>query len=397
MISFLILKEYQWTLLFYSAIMLIIYLNKEKLTQEGIAFLLRTKLGLNLMDKISSKHRKFVKFIGYIAIVFAYLGFFVFLYLLYPMVRDTLLGTNDLPGAGPAVPGFEIAGTGIKIPLIIGWIALLVIMIVHEFSHGVVARAHKQKVRSSGVGVVGPFPVAFVELDEETIAKQPHKIQHSIFAAGPFSNILLFLVCLGLMFGAIQLDGMITKNHGVLINPIMNETLPAYAAGLSEGSIVTNVNGEEIFILKDLEIVLDKLKPGDDANLTLDSGEFFSIKTISNPTNHSRAYVGIWILGNNIIVPNNNHKILHSILIWLIELFWWTWFLSINIGLFNLFPIFITDGARMLKLNIDYLVKDKKKSNYIWMFINYLGLLVLFILLWNFLSGVIMSIFSIFF
>lgn len=383
--------------MFYGFLMLLIFIFRKKLSQEGIAFLLRTKLGLKLMDKISSKHRKAVKIYGYIAIAFAYIGFFVFIYLLYPMVRDTLIGVTELPGAGPVVPGFEIAGTGIKLPLIIGWLSLLIIMIVHEFSHGVVARAHEQKVKSSGVGVVGPFPVAFVELDEVKIAKQPNKIQLSIFAAGPFANILLFFLCLGLSIGAAYLVSNITFSNGVNIGPIQNITLPAFAAGLPENSIVTNVNGQGILNLKDLEIELDKLNPGDDANLTLESGEFYSLKTISNPQNGSKAYVGIWIYKENIVLKNPNNKIFYFILLWFGELFFWTWFLSINIGLFNLFPIFITDGARMLKLNIESFVKKKKNSDFIWMFINYAGVLVVFILLWNFLSGAVMSIFSIFF
>lgn len=397
MISFLVLKEYQWTLLFYAGILLLIFIFRKKLTQEGISFLLRTKLGLKLMDKISSKHRTVVKIYGYIAIVFAFIGFFVFLYLLYPMVRDTILGTTDLPGAGPFVPGFEIAGTGIKIPLIIGWIALLIIMIVHEFSHGVVARAYDQKVKSSGVGVVGPFPVAFVELDELKIAKQPHRVQHSIFAAGPFSNILLFFICIGLMIGTAYLDTNITSINGIKIGTMQNETLPAYIAGLPKDVIVTNVNGASISKIQDLEFELEKLNPGDYANLTIDSGETYSLKTISNPINESKAYLGIWIYGENTIVNNPKHNFLHIVYQWFIELFWWTWFLSINVGLFNLFPIFITDGARMLKLVIEKLIKKKKTADFTWMFINYSGVLVVFILLWNFLSSSIMSLFSLFF
>ncbi len=397
MISFVILREYQWTLLFYSFIFLIIYLNRKRLSQEGIAFLLRTKLGLKLMTSLGKKHRRAVRFFGYAAIVSAYIGFFAFLYLLYPMVRDTLLGVSDLPGAGPAVPGFEIAGTGIKIPLIIGWLALLIIMIVHEFAHGVVARSYDQKVKSSGVGVIGPLPVAFVELDEKNLAKQKHRVQHSVFAAGPFANVLLFLICLALMLGTIYVDGMLTSNAGVIISPIENSSLPAYNSGLTERAVVVSVNNNEVTEVVELEEQLDMIKPGEYANLTLDSQETFSIQTIANPDNSSRSYVGIWILGNNVVLNNSYYRIPHIILLWLVELFWWTWFLSINIGLFNLFPIFITDGARMMKLNIEALVKDRKKSDFIWMAINYLGVVIVFILLWNFISGVFTGLFSLFF
>ncbi|NTV24485.1 MAG: metalloprotease, partial [Nanoarchaeota archaeon] len=159
------LIDSQWVILFYSTLFLLIYLNRNKFDRQGIAFILRTKLGLGLMDKVGSRARLIVKIFGYVALAVAYLGFLFITYLLVSLAFKvvTVPGT---PGASLVLPGLEIAGLG-TFPLIIGWISLLIIMVVHEFSHGVVARAYKIKIKSSGIAFIGPIPGAFVEPDEE--------------------------------------------------------------------------------------------------------------------------------------------------------------------------------------------------------------------------------------
>lgn len=389
---FSLLIENLDVVLFYSGILLLVYFNRSRLKKDGIAYLLKTKFGLKLMDTISSKHRKLVKIYGYIGIVFAYLGFFVLLFTILPLARDILLLKPDVAGAGPALPGFEIPGTGIKIPLIAGWIALLLTMIVHEFSHGVVARAHKQKVKSSGIGVVGPLPVAFVELDEKNLVKQPHRVQHSVFAAGPFANVLLFLVALILMFGVGFADNYFVDKAGVQISINPNETLPAYMSGLPEDSVIVRLNNNSITTYASLNNVLDQLSPNQNIIIETKGGNLYNLVTTSHPDNESWAYIGIYYKEE--IGEDGASFFIHKIFIWLAELLYWTFFLSINIGLFNLFPIFITDGARMLKLNLDALIKKEDLSFKIWKYINYVGVLIVGILLINFFIDLFTTLFS---
>jgi len=45
------------------------------------------------------------------------------------------------------------------------------------------------------------------------------------------------------------------------------------------------------------------------------------------------------------------------------------------------FPLFITDGARMLKTTMLKLVKDKKKALFIWSKINIVGVTIIIFLL----------------
>src|SRR3990167_2560314 len=159
----LALSEFKFTILFYSLVLLAVYLNRKKFDVHGkFVFLYRTKFGIGLMKTISDKFSGVVKFLGSIGVI----------------------------------PGFPIAGTGIVFPLVTGWIVLFVIILVHELSHGIVASAHKIKIKNSGIAFFGPILGAFVEPDEKELAKKKHWIQHSVFAAGAFSNFLTVIAVL---------------------------------------------------------------------------------------------------------------------------------------------------------------------------------------------------------
>jgi membrane-associated protease RseP (regulator of RpoE activity) len=86
------------------------------------------------------------------------------------------------------------------------WITSIVfIMLVHEFSHGIIARAHKVKISSTGFAFLGAIiplvPGAFVEIDESQLAKKSRFAQLSVFAAGPFANIVFGLVFWAVFIG----------------------------------------------------------------------------------------------------------------------------------------------------------------------------------------------------
>ena len=93
--------------LFLIIISIFLYLNKTKITLQKIAFpflyliMYRTKIGLKLMDKISTKYREHVKIFGYSAIG---LGFFGMVWISYGIVRMflTLIFRPEIqePGIG---------------------------------------------------------------------------------------------------------------------------------------------------------------------------------------------------------------------------------------------------------------------------------------------------------
>ena len=102
---------------------------------------------------------------------------------------------------------------------------------VHEFSHGVVARAHNVEVKSSGFAVLGIvlpiIPAAFVEPNEDKLKKEDAIVQYSIFAAGPVSNIFLAIIFFLVMISVFNpIEARLMEPIGFSAD-ITNSTLPA--------------------------------------------------------------------------------------------------------------------------------------------------------------------------
>ncbi|PLW80300.1 hypothetical protein C0585_03205 [Candidatus Woesearchaeota archaeon] len=385
-----VLIKYWHVFLFYISLIILLYLNRNKFEMQGrFVFLYKTKFGLKLMDSIAEKYNRTVKFLGTIGIYVGYIGFLFITYALL-MTFYNVLKKPDTVAISPVLPGVPIAGTNLIFPLITGWIALLIIIIVHEFSHGVVARAYKQKILSSGIAFFGPIMGAFVEPDEKQISKQNKKVQNSIYAAGPFSNILLTLVAALLLFFVVSpISASISSVDGLDIGPIPD--LPAEEAGLIENSLLTKIN--DVDIRENVSLfyeVTSDLSPGDVVKLETSSGTY-EFATTSNPANESMAYMGIYI--HDIVRSGNTFElnILYIILTWFSSLLFWVGFISINIGLINLYPIYITDGARMLKTLLDDKMEDKKRAETFWIKINNFAVLILlgiiFLQVGNFFLG----------
>ncbi|MFH2020782.1 MAG: site-2 protease family protein [archaeon] len=379
------LFDYRWTILFYSAILLAVYVFRKKLERQGsFMYIIRTKIGLQFMDKISSAARKPIIWLGYAGIVIAYIGFFFISYVLLQGTYDLLIDKPGAVGGGPVIPGLPIGGTGIVFPLVIGWISLLIIMVVHEGAHGILARAHNIKVKSSGLAFLGPILGAFVEPDEKDMQKKKHRVQHSVLAAGPVSNLVLWIVCMILIVYVLSpaVSGL-AISAGIYASPIKNDSLPAMKAGFTEKTVIVGINNAKINDSVSFFSSLENLTPGQKLRIDTLSGEHYDLTTIKNPENKSKGYIGITkfeqYYAPKIEGPLGN--ILLSVLLWFIELLEWTAFISFNIGLINLFPIFITDGAQMLKLNFLHLIHDKKKALNYWKSVNIVALMMVFIML----------------
>jgi membrane-associated protease RseP (regulator of RpoE activity) len=97
---------------------------------------------------------------------------------------------------------------------------LIIVATVHEFSHGVFARAAGIKIKSTGFAFLKYFPAlfgAFVEQDDKQMTKKSKKDQMSVLSAGVFANILtmfLFILILGVFFFfAFQPNGVVFNGY----------------------------------------------------------------------------------------------------------------------------------------------------------------------------------------
>ena len=373
--------EYKIAIIFYSLVFLIVYLNRKKFDVHGkFIYLYKTKIGINFMNWASKKATRAVKFIGYAAVAVGFIGMIFTLIMILSLTYNLLLNKPGAGGASPVIPGLPIAGTGLVFPLITGWIVLFIIIFVHEFSHGIVASAHKIKIKNSGMAFFGPILGAFVEPDERILSKQKDLVQHSVFAAGPFSN---FLTALAVMLIASlilnPLTSILSVSTGVIV--YSKPGFPAEKAGIENNTIVIGINGQTVRTIEDFQKNMKDVGPNTEIEVKSED-KTYGVTTVESPDAPSQGYLGVWIMGENLKLRNDNalNQILFGIVKWFGQLFGWLAFLSLNIGLINLLPIFVTDGARMLKIFFSRIIPDKDKSTSIWIFFNWVSLFSLVIL-----------------
>src|SRR3989344_3752472 len=158
--------------LFWILVFIYIQIRKKDFEVQGMLFALRrTKLGLKAMDSWAKKFPRIIRFLGYTGIVFGFAGMLGSLALFAVGTYNLLFVPGSLPVVRPVIPGVDIPGLPFKLSFFHFLLSIFIIAIVHEFAHGVLARAHGIGVKSSGFAFLGPIPAAFVEPDEDSLSK----------------------------------------------------------------------------------------------------------------------------------------------------------------------------------------------------------------------------------
>jgi len=345
----------------------------------------KTKLGLKLMDKIAKKHPKFLKYLAYVGIIIGFLGMVFISFSLIQNIYKVITATTTIAGVALVLP-LKVKGS-FYVPFFYWIISIFLIALVHEFSHGVVARAYKLKIKSSGLAflnvLVPVIPAAFVEPDEKELRKRPKMQQLSVFAAGPFSNIIFAFVVLALMgFVIAPVSNAIFNYNGILVTGFTpgNETFPAESAGITENELIIGIDNMPIATVENFTEIMQTKTPGESVVITTNVTDY-NIILAESPDNKSIGYLGVYLTQNQEIKENilqKYGKILPDVFIWFVGLFYWIYVLNLGIGLFNLAPLGPIDGGRMLQLLMHKLFK-KKKGDKVWKSISYifLGLIII--------------------
>ena len=370
---------------------LFIFVKRKQMYTQKILFPLlyfsmyKTKVGLKLMDNISKKFRKPLAFMGYFGIFVCFLGMAMISFALIQNIYVLFTKPETLPGVGLVLP-FKVKGV-FFVPFFYWIISIFVIALVHEFSHGILARTHNLKIKSSGfafLGILIPvIPAAFVEPDEKELKKRPHKQQLSVFAAGPFSNILLafliiifsYLLIAPIVNSIIELDGV--KITGFVEN---DKKYPAELAGIEAGEIVEEINGIPVKSLENFSSILQNKSPGNVIKLKTNSS-VYKITLAENPESRNASYLGVYVQQNTEIkesIQQSYGKFLPLSIMWVVGLLNILVILNLGIGLFNLVPIGPLDGGRMLQLVLHRLF-DKERGDKIWKYVGIFFLTLVFI------------------
>ncbi|MGC8676268.1 MAG: site-2 protease family protein [Candidatus Micrarchaeia archaeon] len=123
--------------------------------------------------------------------------------------------SSQVPGVFPIIPG-------ITIPLFAGIIALAILLVAHEFSHGVLARIARIKIKSVGMVLFGIIPFgAYVEPDEKAVEKQSKEKQDRIFIAGVSANMLLSVFFFVLMLIVVDIVLANISTGGVTVTALV--------------------------------------------------------------------------------------------------------------------------------------------------------------------------------
>ncbi len=386
-------------ILFYGLIVLFYLRNKKKFRVQGkVFFLYPTHLGLKLMDKIAHRFSKILKPLAYLSITLGFIGMGIIFYQLLKGALNLFLKPEAPPSVAPVLPGVEVPGLP---PLsFFHWIiAIFIVAVVHEFSHGIFARLYKIKVKSSGFAFLGPILAAFVEPDEKKLTQAKKRKQLAVFSAGPFSNVVFgFIFLLIFQFISLPIQAGMIESNGIIISNVV-EGSPAHKAGLSAPLNITSFNGQEIKRAKDISKFLQDINPGDEVIFTTESGVIYNITTGQNPKDHDIPYIGINFFDNNKIKERFQKGIgyiQYKVIEWFNLLFIWLFAINFGIALFNLLPLAFVDGGRMFLVGLGFFFKNKKTARKLWGIVSLISMLLvvinllpwfskLFSALWNYL------------
>ncbi|MEK6889630.1 MAG: site-2 protease family protein [Nanoarchaeota archaeon] len=454
MISFIAI-DITLLILFTIFVVLFLYTRKHNLKREGWMYLYRTQLGVEAIEYTSKKYGNALNKIKYLVIASGFvlmasiiylLGFTLYIYL--QQAKDSAIA--KIPAVFPLIPYFpQLFNLESFFPpfyFTYFILAIAIIAISHEFSHGIFARLFNVKIKSTGFAFLGPFLGAFVEQDDKQMLKTSKVQQMTILAAGTFANVImmiLFSILLvfffhvsytpsGFIFNSYaiseinlsdvdQANNLSASNLTFIPVQVNDKTFyatekslsyskdnnlntllayddsPAFKAKLS-GAII-EVDNTKITSQADLSLALSNHKPGDLINIkTINSTEAITNYDITLGERDGKAYLGILSYpqqkkGAFGVVYNVFGKIKNSNTYYtpkfqsadfIYDLLWWIVILNLLVALFNMYPAGILDGGRFLMLTVWGLTGSKKAGERTLSVMTYilLALVVIMMIKW---------------
>lgn len=247
--------------------------------------MIRTQKGQKLLDRIAV-HKRFWRLFANIGIPAMLVGmavmFLLMLFIDYAMIQSFQTQTVPHPGKYNEPRNlFLIPGINEYIPLWWGIIALVVTLVVHEFSHAILCKVEGIKVKSMGV-LLALLPIGgFAEPDEEQLLgkksepgketqepEQPKKLatrteRVRVLTSGVMANFVTALIAFVLFFLFL---GSISPVGEVMVTGVVPGS-PAELGGVGTNMILTGINDKQINTGDEFLTYAGGLEPG--TNITL--------------------------------------------------------------------------------------------------------------------------------
>jgi membrane-associated protease RseP (regulator of RpoE activity) len=359
-----------WILLY--VISRIFHLEKHGLDVRPAYFMYKSNWMKNVLDKISQRRQFFWKILATIGIVLAF-GMMVFS--IYFLANNLVRFSIPVGGASAVVPIIPV----VTLPLY--WLpyffaAATVIVLTHEFAHGIAARIEKVPIKSAGIVAALVFFGGFVEPDEEKLEKASKSSKLRIIAAGSATNLVTFFLVMLLLIGLFA-----PTSSGILINGVA-ENSPAAKAGLQQWDIVYAINMTQILTVDTLEQYKTEHNITSGQNLTFSTSR--GNITVTAETNSS-GKVSFGIYASNYYPL----RLLEFSPIFTVNLdifLNWLFLISGSVAIFNMLPLYPFDGDKFVYYSLENIVKKRLREVRIFYNIVCFGLIALNIAL-TFVTG----------
>ncbi len=318
-------------------------------------------------------------------------------------------------GVVPIIPGVTITG----LPLVYMIIGLAVTLLTHEFAHGLACARDNIPIKSAGLLFLLVLFGGFVEPDEtvfeenithpETVPeenKTPPEIVYEekdtshetvfeekttppetvsknkastsdrmrVLAAGSFSNMIWALVFLILIANFYSLMSIGYYPAGTYVYQIA-EGSPAEGV-LQVGDVITALNDTKISSWRDLGIFMSNTHAGSSLLIGTSRGNF-SVILAQSQSDTNKGYIGIygadhWAPKQGLEwLPDGTMFAFHTQ-----QIFLWCYIILFSVAIFNLLPIPILDGDKLLYNGLSLRIEDKKTINKIMWPIRIIALVI---------------------
>lgn len=351
-------------ILFYSILGITIYKNRKKMeVMDKVFFVYKWKKGAEYIRKISRPPWLW-KILSTLAIPICLFFMLYSVQILYQGAVGIIQSPDPTPTVGLLIPGVQLPGSDFYVPFWYGIISIVVLAVVHEASHGIIATVEKIKIKTTGVGLFLFLPLAFVEPVINSFKKATRLSRIRMLCAGSFANLttalIAFLIVVNLLTPLIDSE---VNYSGVLVKQaVPNE--PAALSGMPNNTKLISVNNKTVANITEFYYALMELTPEENVTIITSNGTYF-LTTSTNPNNQSMAYLGV-IVEQDWEFKQELKQSYPEFILWmpfvLTQLLMWVSNLNFAVGIFNLYPLWITDGGKIFADLLGIVIKDDKKA-----------------------------------
>jgi membrane-associated protease RseP (regulator of RpoE activity) len=364
--------------------------------------LIHTPFGLQFFDRIAKWRisKVYADFNTYLMPLITALAIFLIIGSLMIMFSNAA-AREGIRGVGPQA-NLLIPGLNPYLPITYGWVALVITIIIHEAGHGIVARVYNIRVDSTGIVLFLGLPIgAFVNIEREELNNATLKQKSAVLTAGPLNNMILAGMTLLALYFVISTLTPLPANpadlkFGVMVISVSGGSL-AESVGMTQGSTIQYVAGQEVMELEDLGDLLranlgqaieitwteqggnavtrDVMLPttvelnggvlgvtvtplAPDSQVVLDryKGAFGTnpLAILLPPTMQEGA-----VPYSDLMAPKYTSSVFGDAYAPIANMLFWLWFINFNVGIFNALPIGPLDGGQLYGAMIENRAKSK--------------------------------------